>query len=298
MTNDDRDPLDVDMRCVIDGRELRYGTRGSGTPVLLVMGFMARGRAWRSQIEALADRYQVVWFDHRGVGDSPGPAAKSMSELARDAIALMDHLQWQRAHVIGISMGGMISQELAVTVPHRVISLSLIVTHFGGVHRIIPTRKGIPRFLKAQLARDPEQRLIALRSLLVPPAILEAAEREGKGDEIIEKLREDFSPKPPKETRLSHVRAILRHNTRARLATLDCPTLVIQAKDDLLVNPKHSESLAAAIPEAKLVSFSQAGHGLVRQSNINLNSVLASHLESSDLAQRDGERRAVEAEVS
>ena len=99
---------------------------------------------------------------------------------------------------------------------------------------------------------------------------------------MIEKLKEDFSPKPPKETRLRHVKAILRHSTRERLSMLRCPTIVIQAKDDLLIHPKHSESLVSAIPNAKLISFEHAGHGLVRQSNIDLNSVLATHLKGSD----------------
>ena len=134
MASEERDPLDVDLCCRVDGREIHFGLRGTGTPVLLVMGFMARGRAWRSQIEALSRHHQVLWFDHRGVGDSPGPAACSMKEFAEDGLALMDHLKWDRAHVIGISMGGMISQEIAVTAPHRVISLSLIVTHYGCLH--------------------------------------------------------------------------------------------------------------------------------------------------------------------
>ena len=108
----------------------------------------------------------------------------------------------------------------------------------------------------------------------------------GRDDEIINKLKEDFSPKPPKETRLRHVKAILNHNTRDRLSTLDCPTLVIQASEDLLIHPKHSESLAAAIPGAELICFEQAGHGLVRQSNIDLNGALASHLLKAE--QQDG----------
>ena len=273
-----RDSLEVDQSCESREGVIKYGVRGSGAPILLVMGFMARGRAWRSQVEELSKDYQVAWFDHLGVGESVGPPAKSMVDFAHDCLALMDHLSWGRAHVVGISMGGMISQELALLAPERIISLSLIVTHYGGVSKVLPTAKGIPRFLKAQLSRDPQQRIEALRALLVPESVLQESARQGRDEEINEKLREDFTPKPPSKTRVNHVKAILKHDTRARLSSIQCPALVIQAQEDLLVHPKHSESLAQAIPNAKLISFEHAGHGIVRQSNIDLNAVLREHL--------------------
>jgi len=268
-----RDPLDVDQVCSLPYGEVRYGVRGAGPPVLLVMGFMARGRAWRSQIEALSDQYTVVWFDHRGVGDSPGPAAKSMQSFAEDCVHLMNHLQWGSAHVVGISMGGMIAQELAVTHPDRIQSLSLIVTHFGGWHRVIPTFKGVPLFLKAQFARTPLGRLRALKSLLVPQSIQQNLDDEM----ILEKLKEDFTPKPPLQTRISHFKAILGHQTRVKLRQFLRPTLVIQAQEDLLVHPKHSLTLSTVIPNCRFVSFAQAGHGIVRQSNIALSDELLKH---------------------
>lgn len=269
------DPLDLEYICPLPEGEIKYGLRGSGPPVLLIMGFMARGRAWRAQIEALASHYTVLWFDHRGVGESTGPAAKSMSEFASDCLHLLDHLAWTKAHVIGISMGGMIAQEFAVTYSERVSSLALIVTHFGSWHRVIPPMRGIPLFLKAQFAKSMPKRLEALKELLVPKSVLAMADHEL----ILSKLREDFSPKPPFTTRYRHIRAILGHNTQKRLKNLTKACLVIQAQGDLLVNPKHSLALQKAIPNAKLVSFKEAGHGIVRQSNISVNEHLLQHLQ-------------------
>lgn len=273
------DPLDLEHCCPLPTGEIRYGVRGSGPPVLLIMGFMARGRAWRSQIEALSPHYTVVWFDHRGVGDSAGPAAKTMAEFASDCIYLMNHLEWSEAHVIGISMGGMIAQELAVSHPKRVLTLSLIVTHFGSWHRVIPPLRGFPLFLRAQFARSLPARLEALKQLLVPKSVLAHADHEV----ILNKLREDFSPKPPASTRLRHFWAIFRHNTYRRLKNFDKASLVIQAQADLLVHPKHSVSLHEALPNAKLVSFAEAGHGIVRQSNISVSACLLAHLQENDL---------------
>ena len=273
------DPLDLEYTCSLPKGEIRYGVRGSGPPVLLIMGFMARGRAWRAQIEALSPYYTVVWFDHRGVGDSQGLAAKTMAEFASDCINLLDHLQWSQAHLIGISMGGMIAQELAVSHPSRVITLSLIVTHFGSWHRVIPPWRGLPLFLKAQFARSMPKRLEALKQLLVPKSVLAHSDHEI----IMNKLREDFSPKPSFSTRYRHFRAILGHNTYRRLKHFDKPSLVIQAQADLLVHPKHSLTLHRALPNAKLVSFSEAGHGIVRQSNISVSDCLLSHLQEHDL---------------
>ena len=179
--------------CSLPQGSISYGMKGKGVPLLMIMGFMARGHGWRSQVEALSQTYQTVWFDHRGVGESPGPAASSMKDFSRDCVALLDHLGWENAHIFGVSMGGMIAQELALQAPTRVRSLTLIVTQSGGVTSMIPTRTGIPLFLGAQFARTPERRIQSLKSLLVPFAPRSPSEER----EIDRRLREEFTPKPP-----------------------------------------------------------------------------------------------------
>ena len=273
-------PLDMTLShvCSLSQGALHFGLRGEGPPVLMIMGFMARGHGWRSQVDALSSHYQTAWFDHRGVGDSPGPAASSMSEFAQDCISLLDHLGWESAHILGVSMGGMIAQELALRAPNRVRSLTLIVTQAGGVTSIIPTRRGLPLFLRAQFARTTEGRIESLKNLLVPSDHWSEAEER----EILRRLREEFTPKPPLSTRMRHFWAILRHQARARLHQVKVPTLIIQAQDDLLVKPKHSETLAQLIPHARLLSVPKAGHGVIRQSKISINDDLAHHLIDSE----------------
>ncbi|MCA9537524.1 MAG: alpha/beta fold hydrolase, partial [Myxococcales bacterium] len=135
--------------------ELAYEVAGAaGSPVLLIMGFSVPGRAWSGQVPALAERHRVAWFDNRGVGNTQArPGWYSMRLLADDARRLLDHLDWPTAHIVGVSMGGMIAQELAVTVPDRVRSLTLIATHAGGVRARTPTWRGLMRFAGVTLGR-------------------------------------------------------------------------------------------------------------------------------------------------
>ena len=107
--------------------------------------------------------------DNRGVGASSGPAGPwTMAELAGDALALLDHLGWQSAHVVGVSMGGMIAQELALAAPGRVTSLSLIATHHGGGTHWVPSWRGALRFLSMATARSPEARVETAPAGAVP----------------------------------------------------------------------------------------------------------------------------------
>lgn len=266
--------ITLSHRCLLPHGELRYGMAGEGPPVLLIMGFMARGSAWRDQIVGLTSSHQVVWFDHIGVGESSGKPARSMSTFVEHCEGLLDHLGWASAHVVGISMGGMIAQELALRHTHRVKSLSLIVTHAGGVFTALPPLRGIPYFLSAQLALSPHRRLAALKRLLVPERVLKTL----PPGSVEGRLKEDFTPKPPLRVRLSHILAVLRHHTQHRLPSLTTQTLVVQAQEDLLISPRHSQQLADLLPHVHFVSFADAGHGIIRQRNIPLTDTLRDHL--------------------
>jgi pimeloyl-ACP methyl ester carboxylesterase len=114
----------------IDSIELYYEEHGSGDPLLLIMGLAADSVAWMFQIPAFAERYRTIVFDNRGVGRSdkpPGPY--SIHQMANDTAGLLDALGIERAHVVGVSMGGMIAQELALNHPQRVRGLVLACTY-------------------------------------------------------------------------------------------------------------------------------------------------------------------------
>lgn len=255
---------------------IRYWSAGqTGPRVLLIMGFRMRGVVWEPQINVLKANHQVAWFDHRGVGESEvGPKKRwTMTDMAHDAMAVMDALGWSSCHVVGVSMGGMVAQELALQATHRVLSLSLIVTHAGGVSRAkIPTMEGLRAFRKVG-STDLEQRIEALKALLYPKAFLETVDQEA----LSARMRQRIGMPPAKETAQGQLHAILRHRTARRLKTLQLPTLIIKAGQDILIRPNASDRLHKLIPHSRLLEIPDAGHGVIYQGAARVNAALAEH---------------------
>ena len=150
---------------------LRYTLCGQGEPVLLVMGLAMSGRGWRGQVEDLSKDFTVCSYDNRGVGDSSTPIGLYTTRaLAKDAFGLMDHLGWDRAHVVGISMGGMIAQHMGLLRPERVRSMALISTHMGGLAGR-PSFQGTKAFVGMQTTTG-EQRLRMHKLRGIPTVVM------------------------------------------------------------------------------------------------------------------------------
>ena len=254
--------------------QISYHMQGEGPPVVFVIGYMARYTAWESQIKTFSKYFTTLAFDHIGLGTSQGDPARSMQDFAQDCLEVIQYFQWEHVHVIGVSMGGMIAQEFALRYPQYIRSLTLIVTHPGGIRCLPPPLKGWPFFLKAQLARSVKKRIEALSHLLIPPARLAQLDQTL----VYQRLTEEFIPRPPSKVRLSHLWAIIKHNTQKRLNTLKCPTLIIQAQQDYLVHPRGSLRLRILIPHSHFLSIPEAGHGVIRQDPSPINDALLTFL--------------------
>lgn len=264
------------------GVRLAYDTAGDdGAPVLLIMGYTVPGSAWVHQIPTLSEHHRVAWYDHRGCGDTraaPGPY--TMALLAGDAVRLLDHLGWVTAHIVGVSMGGMVAQELALGWPERVKTLSLIATHAGGLRSRLPPLAGVKGFLRANLGPRGE-RLKSLERLLFPDAFLASCDRQW----LQRVLLNDFGRPIPTRYRLSQLAAVMCHDTRDRLERLRAfPTLVVKPALDKLVSPAACEQLGWRIPGARLVVYPDAGHGVIRQSAAQLNHDLLDHFATAQTA--------------
>ncbi len=264
------------MHATLRGQRFWYEVHGDdGPPVVLIMGFGISGRAWAPQIEGLKGRHRVLVFDNRGIGESESSKTSyGFADLADDTAALMEHVGFPRAHVVGVSMGGMVALHLALRHRPRVASLSLIATSPGGsLLHLAPRPRALALFLRANTARG-AARFAALRQLLYTPAYLAGARPE---DGFSGAQLDVFAVPADTVTRLNQLRAVLRHDVVRALRGLDAPTLIVKPEDDILVRPHNSERLHALIAGSRIERIRDAGHGVTHQHAALVNRALLEH---------------------
>ncbi len=244
-----------------------------GPAVLLVMGYGMRGAAWERQVETLGRDHRLCYYDHLGVGASdPARGRVSMRSMAEDALRVMDAAGFERAHLVGVSMGGMIAQELALSAASRFESLTLIATHAGGLRALLPSPRGMRAFARAQVA-SPEDRLWALTEVLYPDHFVRTYDRE----KLAARMRRTVGTRAPFPTLARQLLAIAGHDVRARLARIALPTLVVRPGLDVLVHPSHSDFLHRSVSGAALLRIDDAGHGCIFQCADQLADALRAH---------------------
>lgn len=257
---------------IINGIELYYEHCGSGPPVLMVMGLGAPLEGWTPQLSVLSQQHQVCVFDNRGIGRSAAPPAPySMDTLAADALGLMDRMGWPRAHIVGLSMGGMIAQRMALTAPERVCSLTLMATHAGG-RQALPTQTAVRGILRTRFFGDREARERNLVRMLHAQAYIDSVGMET----ILHNIRTRMLQHPrPLGGFIGQLSATLRHNTLQELPSLrgQFPALVIVGGADRMVRPANSKPLAEALG-AELLWFEGGGHAIHVEEHAAINAAL------------------------
>jgi 3-oxoadipate enol-lactonase len=239
----------------VNGIRIAYQQRGVGAPLVMIHGAQGDQSMFDSFAPAFAAHYRVLTFDQRGSGLSEKPdTAYSIALLADDTAALMELMGFASADVVGVSMGGMIAQELALRHPRKVHALVLGCTTPGGPQAI---RIGGSAFANAYSTQpmSAEERGRALAEAAFTKGYLES--HPG----IIPAMVEARRQRPIDPVALDHrLKAALQHDTSARIAQIDCPTLVITGKDDALIAWENSRLLAERIPGAELAILEPAGH--------------------------------------
>jgi 3-oxoadipate enol-lactonase len=235
----------------LDGLDLHYEERGSGPALLLVPGIPAVASDWAPLAERLSGSRRAIAYDNRGSGRSsvtPGPY--STASLAADAVALIDHLGIERADVFGMSLGGMIAQEMALGWPDRVDRLVLGCTHCG-VRRSSPMPRETGRAF-AMEADDWGARMRALAPFAfapdVDPVLLER---------FVEKKSRDVQD--PVGYR-AQIAAVLAHDTYDRLPDIAHPTVILTGEDDQVIPAASSDVLHERIHDSLLYVIRGAGH--------------------------------------
>jgi 3-oxoadipate enol-lactonase/4-carboxymuconolactone decarboxylase len=251
----------VELHHVVEGR--RDG------PVVLFLGSLGSSlEMWDAQAAALSGRYRVVRADHRGHGRSPVPPGPyAIDDLVEDAVALLDRLDVARAHVVGLSIGGMTAMRLAALHPGRVDRLAVLCTSallgpadMWAERAALVRREGTAAvaeagvgrwFTEARRARDPE--------------LVERHVRMIRGT--------------PDEGYAGCCEAIAAMDLLADLPRIAAPTLAIAAAEDPATPPEHLEAIAAAVPGARYVVLSQAAHLAAVEQPDAVNVALALHLD-------------------
>lgn len=241
----------------VHGFRIAYDVHGDGFPLLLINGLGSDRGEWMAQIPVFARRFRVIAFDNRGSGESgapPGPY--TTSAMADDAAVLLSLLEVTRAHVLGVSLGGMIAQEVALRHPGRVGRLVLACTTPGGEISVRPSPEALAAFARAP-GGDRESEL--RRTV---PFLYSSRFRREHPEEIEAFIARRLAAPSSEEGYAAQLSAAVGHSAGDRLKEIRSPTLVITGSADLLVPPVNSERIAARIPGAKLVRIPGAPHRL------------------------------------
>jgi 3-oxoadipate enol-lactonase len=233
------------------GVKIYWDEQGQGAPVLLIMGLGYASAMWHRARPALAEHFRTIAFDNRGVGLSdvpPGPY--SIATMASDAAAVVEAAGVARAHVFGVSMGGMIAQEFALQYPARTRSLILGCTAAGGPSAVRAESKVADVLMVRGMTLEQARKAIL-------PYIYDAATPP---EAIHEDTRVRERWLPSLAGYLAQFQAILAWEGYSRIAQIAAPTLVIHGKSDALVPAANGELIAGRIPGAKLILLEHASH--------------------------------------
>ena len=239
-----------------NGQTLYYEVHGEGEPLLCIGGLAMDTLVWALQVPAFSQHFRTVIFDNRDVGRSSYAAADyEIRDMAQDALALADALELDAFHLLGVSMGGAIAQELVLAAPERVRTLTLCVTWPGGGTW---SRERARLWAAQALQTSREDQLDLLMLQCFSEAFYENAE-------AVAFMRQMMLANPNPQAPEAFVRQLTAsggHETRDRIASLEMPVHVIGAEHDTLVPPWKSLELADLIPGAKLTMIEAAPHGV------------------------------------
>ena len=239
----------------VGSRTIDYVRRGRGAPLLLIQGMAGHHQLWGEPLlSGLDEDFDIVAYDHRGIGastDEPGPF--TIGDLAEDAASLMDHLGWSSAHVLGISMGGMVAQELVLRHPERVRGLVLGCTYAGGRGSSLDAT-GPLQMLEAGRSGDLEKAIRTGYLVNLSPAYTAVEENYEPFKQV------SLAVRVPIPTVLRQAQAAFGHDTSTRLPTVRSATLVVHGTEDQVLSYSNGVQISALVPGARLHTMAGVGH--------------------------------------
>ena len=234
---------------------IAYDVRGAGHPLLLIHGLGYTRDGWGPARDLLAERFLVISYDNRGLGESdvpPGPY--SAAAMAEDAVAVLDTVGVGRAHVVGTSLGGMVAQELVLAHPERVRRLVLVCTT-PGASRSFPLPERTQALLREMPTLPPEvARRRAVENALAPDVV-------AARPDLVEEVHAYRLAHPPDMSGWqAQAAAGNAFDAWERIAGIATPTLVVHGTQDNVIDHRSSDVLAERIPGARLEKLDGGGH--------------------------------------
>jgi 3-oxoadipate enol-lactonase len=236
--------------------ELSYERTGSGPPLLAIIGMSGTLLSWGEPfLEPLREHFEVIVYDHRGAGGSSRMEAPfTIAQLAQDAAGLLDALALDTVHVLGISMGGMVAQELALAHPERVRTLTLGCTYCGGEGSSLASPAVAQRLVESMRSGEREQVVRTGWEICISPRHVDDPELYGAYRAIA--LRRPVA----RAVIMAQMQAIAAHDTSTRLSQLELPTLVVHGTADELIPVHNAHLIAGHLPDARLELLDGTGH--------------------------------------
>jgi pimeloyl-ACP methyl ester carboxylesterase len=236
--------------------QLDYERAGAGEPLLAIMGMSGTALHWGEPfLAALRESFEVITYDHRGVGASTHlDGAITISQMAQDAAGLLDELGIASAHVLGISMGGMVAQDLALERPDLIRTLTIGCSYCGGAGSVHPSPAVIAKLSAAMLSGDRQRALRAGWEANVSAA---RADDDALYASFLAIASERAVAVP---VVMAQAQAAAGHDTSGHLGAISAPTLVIHGSEDEMLPVQNARMIASLIPGSRLVILDGIGH--------------------------------------
>jgi pimeloyl-ACP methyl ester carboxylesterase len=242
-------------RIKVGGIQLYYEIHGEGAPLVLIPGFRTGLWLWFKQVETLAQKFRIVIFDPRGMGQSDqmdGPL--TIKALAADVAGLLSELDIAEAHILGASFGGFVAQEFAIAYPLMTRSLILCCTSFGGARHLLPSVSTMQALAAIEGLNTEERTRQNLLAAFSPKFI---REHPAEVERII-KLR--LNNPVTDQAHFAQLQAAAGFDAQARVSQIKAPTLILTGDEDTIVPPGNSQNLAAHIETARLTFIEGGSH--------------------------------------
>lgn len=257
------------------GCKFAYRLRGQGPPIVFIQGTGVHGDGWNPQIDQLQQQFSCLSFDNRGMGQSlPLPKRLTVEQMALDTLALMDCLNWQSAHLVGHSLGGLIAQSVAIAAPERVRSLSLLCTFSRGADATKLTWKMFWTGLRTYIGTR-QMRRRAFCEIVLPPSLWSMKDQWANQLEPL--FGHDLADQP--RVVMKQLSAMKNYDATAQLSKINhLPTLIVGAKFDPIARPEVIDKLAWRFPSSRVIKVDHASHGLPIHSAAEVNQLLVKHI--------------------